>query len=73
LSAVHLTCTATVVEGDRVDWVDAEKAKKYRAYRTARAEMPTRTRDHYEASRVAIRLEADERILTWDNSRLGLN
>ena len=73
LAAVHLTCTATVVEGNEVAWVEAEKARKYGAFRTPRHEMPDRTRNHYEGARVAIRLDADARVLSWDNSRLGLN
>jgi Pyridoxamine 5'-phosphate oxidase len=71
LAAVHLTCTATVVEGDEVAWVEAEKARKYGAFRTARRAMPERTRDHYGGARAAIRLDPDARVLTWDNSRLG--
>jgi hypothetical protein len=73
LSAVHFTCTATIVDGETVDWVEAAKAKKYDAHRTARREMPDATRAHYAAARVAIRLEPDARVLTWDNARLGLD
>lgn len=70
LRAVHLSCTARIVEGDKVAWVDAQKATKYAAYQTARAQLPARTRDHYGARRVAISLHSDPRILSWDNSRI---
>jgi Pyridoxamine 5'-phosphate oxidase len=72
LKAVHLTCSATVVEGESVNRVDTEKGRKYASHQSARSKMPDRTRDYYSASRVAIRLDPDERILSWDNSRLDI-
>jgi hypothetical protein len=72
LRAVHLTCTATIVDGEQAGWVEAAKAEKYRAHRSARSAMPAQTAAYYAAGRVAIRLDADERILSWDNARLRL-
>jgi hypothetical protein len=72
LLAVHMSCVASIVEGDRTAWVDAEKAKKYEADRTERSALPSTTRGYYEADRVAIRLDPSDRVLSWDNSRIGL-
>ncbi len=47
---------------------------KYRSHRTARSEMPAPTRRHYEdADRATIEIRPDDRILSWDNARLGLS
>ena len=47
---------------------------KYRSHRTARPEMPAPTRRHYEdADRATIEIRPDDRILSWDNARLGLS
>lgn len=51
----------------------AEEEGKYRAFTTPREEMPAATRERYEAlGTTLIRLVADDRILSWDNSKLGL-
>ncbi len=71
LRAVHFSCTATVVEGERAVWVDDQKAAKYEGFGTRRRELPAASRDHYAAERVAIRLIPDERFLSWDNARVG--
>ena len=71
LKAVQFSCTATVVRGDEVMRIERMKNEKYAAFRTTRSQMPAATRAHYEDERVAIRLEPAERIITWDNSRLG--
>ncbi len=71
LRAVHLTCTAEVLEGEIAEWANAKKNEKYAAYRTPREDMPEATKSRYEVEWVAIRLSPDERILSWDNSRLG--
>jgi PPOX class probable F420-dependent enzyme len=44
---------------------------KYAAFRTAPSAMSQATRDHY-AGRTYLRLVPDERILSWDNRKLGL-
>ena len=45
--------------------------QKYAAFRTVSTEMPQATRDHY-AGRTYLRLVPDDRILSWDNRKLGL-
>ena len=75
LHAVHVDCRAAVIEPDpglerRI--TDAMTAK-YAAYRTARGEMPTATRDHYaKAAGATIELTPEGKLLTWDNRKLGL-
>ena len=49
----------------------AEIDRKYAAFRTASTEMPQATRNHY-AGRTYLRLVPDDRILSWDNRKLGL-
>jgi hypothetical protein len=34
--------------------------------------MPAVTRDHYFQGRVAIALDPEERILSWDNARIAI-
>jgi len=73
LWAVHLAGTATFVEDDAVvDKVDAALAAKYSSFKTPRAEMPDETREHYERPFVVVRIDAEERIVSWDNTRLDL-
>jgi hypothetical protein len=71
LQAVHLVCTATVVDDpETVARIGALKAEKYNAFRAPRADLPTQTRTYYAGEFVAIRLEAENRIVSWDNSRI---
>lgn len=73
LWAVHLTGTATFVDDEAtIARVQEALDAKYSAYRTPRAEMPDDTRTHYERPFVVVRIEAEERIVSWDNARLGL-
>jgi PPOX class probable F420-dependent enzyme len=74
LRAVHLTGVAEVVDDpDLVARIAAALDAKYEPFRTSRSAMPEATRDHYESHGTAyIRIVPDERILNWDNSRLGL-
>jgi len=44
---------------------------KYASFRTAQANMPEATRNHY-ASRTFLQLVPEPRVLTWDNSRISL-
>jgi PPOX class probable F420-dependent enzyme len=70
LEAVHLTGTIEEIDDfDLLDRIDDALDAKYGAFRTARADLPERTRAHY-ADRVFLRLHPDERILSWDNRRL---
>jgi nitroimidazol reductase NimA-like FMN-containing flavoprotein (pyridoxamine 5'-phosphate oxidase superfamily) len=75
LEAVHLTGRADVLanEGPEAARFEAEFNLKYAAFRTLREEMPDSTRAHYEVSKSVIRFVAnpDQRILSWDNRRLG--
>jgi PPOX class probable F420-dependent enzyme len=74
LQAVHLTGVAEVVDDPQLAArIAAALDSKYEAFRTRRAAMPAATRDHYEShGTVYIRILPDDRILNWDNSRLGL-
>lgn len=70
LEAVHLSCTASVIDDDDlVVRVGRTIDAKYAAVRTDPADMPATTREHY-ASRTFIELVPDGRILSWDNRRL---
>lgn len=72
LRAVHLTGRARIVtEPELKERVAAALDAKYAAFRTARAEMPAATRTHYEVETATIEITPDERILSWDNARLG--
>jgi nitroimidazol reductase NimA-like FMN-containing flavoprotein (pyridoxamine 5'-phosphate oxidase superfamily) len=76
LCAVHLTGTARVVDPDDPALAAVERASagKYDAFRTERTAMPTETAAHYDkrGAFAQIRFTPDERILSWDNSRLEL-
>ncbi len=58
-------------DGPQLERVMAALDAKYEGFRTPRAEMPDATRTHYETRRTTIEIVADDRILSWDNSRLG--
>lgn len=78
LRAVHLTGRAEILSGEEAatvaDAVRAEMTRKYAAYRTDLSEMPAATRAVYEqAGMNLVRLWPDQRILQWDNRRLGLS
>jgi hypothetical protein len=76
LRAVHLTGTATVIPEDDERAIAARNAMttKYERFRTPREQMPDETAQHYErrGEHVLIVMTPDNRILSWDNSRLGL-
>lgn len=73
LWAVHLAGRAVVVEDESViTRVGDALHEKYATFRTPRTEMPDATRSHYERPFVVIRIDAEERIVSWDNARLGL-
>jgi PPOX class probable F420-dependent enzyme len=72
LEAVHLTGRIEIVTDERemariADALDA----KYASFRTDPGAMPQATRDRY-AGRTYLRLVPDDRILSWDNQKLGL-
>lgn len=71
LVGVHLTGHAVQLDlGPRLDEVMAALHAKYAPYRGVRTEMPDATREYYERQAITIEIVPDDRILTWDNSRL---
>jgi PPOX class probable F420-dependent enzyme len=71
LRGVHLGGHARIVDAAELrDRVHTALREKYDAYRTARTAMPEVTRRHYEVETAVIEIVPDERILSWDNSRL---
>jgi PPOX class probable F420-dependent enzyme len=72
LEAVHLTGRIeTVTVEAEIDRIAQALDVKYAAFRTATTEMSEATRNHY-AGRTYLRLVPDDRILSWDNRKLGL-
>jgi PPOX class probable F420-dependent enzyme len=73
LLGVHLTGEARIVTDPDLQ-ARARKAMddKYQAFRTQAAAMPEATRRHYDVAMAVIEVTPDDRILTWDNSRLKL-
>jgi hypothetical protein len=76
LRAVHLSGTARVIPETDALGVAAREAftEKYAPYQTARTEMPSETSSHYEkrGEHILVRFTPHGRILSWDNSVLGL-
>lgn len=73
LRGVHLTGRARIVDDPgMLARVNVAFDAKYAAYRTARAEMPDATRTHYDTEMATVEIVADDRVLSWDNSRLEL-
>ena len=73
LWAVHLAGTAVFVEDPEVIERVAEALQaKYSSFRTERTAMPDDTRAHYERPFVVVRVDAEERIVSWENAKLGL-
>jgi PPOX class probable F420-dependent enzyme len=74
LRGVHMTGRAAVVdEAELLDEISVAMQAKYGAFRTPRAAMPDETRARYETAATTIEILAEERILSWDNARLGLD
>jgi PPOX class probable F420-dependent enzyme len=70
LRAVHLTGRVELVEDEAAKArIDEAMAVKYAEARTAPTAMPEATRSVY-ATQAHLRLVPDERLLTWDNSRM---
>ena len=73
LWAVHLAGTAVFIEDpDVMDRVAEALQAKYSSFRTERSAMPGDTREHYERPHVIVRINAEERIVSWENAKLGL-
>ena len=58
------------MDGEHHDRVMAALHAKYEGFRIPRPQMPLATRAHYETRSVTIEIVPDDRILSWDNSRL---
>ncbi len=72
LWAVHLAGRAVIVDDDEViARVDAALQEKYAGFKTPRTAMADDTRTHYERPFVVVRIDAEERIVSWDNTKLG--
>ena len=74
LQAVHLVCEGRVVEPDEklAAAIGAELQRKYAAFTTQRKDMPTETQKAYSVTGTTLELTPVERILNWDNRKLGL-
>jgi PPOX class probable F420-dependent enzyme len=73
LWAVHLAGTAVFVDDDEThEKVQAALTAKYSSFRTDRSKMADTTRTHYEQEHVFVRIDAEERIVSWENAKLGL-
>ena len=73
LLAVHVTGRVDIVrDEDVVTQVERALDEKYQPFRTPSSAMPEGTRRHY-AQRTILRLHPEGRILSWDNSRIGLS
>jgi nitroimidazol reductase NimA-like FMN-containing flavoprotein (pyridoxamine 5'-phosphate oxidase superfamily) len=74
LQAVHMVGEITEVDVESDRGVEAEErfSAKYAAFRTDNSRMNPTTQSRYAAPRVFLEFEPDERILSWDNRRLGL-
>jgi len=71
LVGVHLTGHARVLDDrNQLERVDAALDAKYAGFRTPHPDMPAATRAHYETQTTTIEIVPDDRILSWDNSRV---
>ena len=71
LVGVHFTGRARIVtEPELLERVSAAMQEKYSRFRTPRAQMPDATRARYETSITTVEIVPDDRVLSWDNSRL---
>lgn len=73
LKAVQLNGRARLVDDPEVvtrvlDGLD----EKYAAFRTSRKVMPKRTSQHYSGGRAILEIVPDDRVISWDNTKLGL-
>ena len=73
LKAVHLTGRVGIETDDAVvAQVQGEADRKYAELRTAPERLPDATKQHYAPQLVTLRLDHDERIISWDNKKLRL-
>jgi nitroimidazol reductase NimA-like FMN-containing flavoprotein (pyridoxamine 5'-phosphate oxidase superfamily) len=73
LKAVHLSGRAVFVDDDSEKArVSKAMAEKYESFRTTRSQYPSATKKHYSDDRLTIRIEAEGRVLSWDNAKIRL-
>ena len=73
LRGVSLTGRARLVtEPELLARVTDALHAKYDSFRSPRASMPDATRGAYEVEMATIEITPDDRILSWDNSRIEL-
>jgi PPOX class probable F420-dependent enzyme len=73
LRGVHYTGRARIVDDDvLVGRVKRVLGEKYAGFAGDRTRMPEETRGHYEIEHLVIEIVPDERILSFDNSRIEL-
>ena len=75
LWAVHLTGNATLIDdAAEQEAVTALLAEKYAGFSTPRSQYPEDSRRFYESDtqRVMYRIDAEDRVLSWDNTKLEL-
>jgi pyridoxine/pyridoxamine 5'-phosphate oxidase len=79
LAAVHLVGRTELIDttDEWLAWYDHERQTKYGAFALAREDMPGATRRAYEerGDRVYLRFipDEEERLIRFDNKRLGLS
>jgi nitroimidazol reductase NimA-like FMN-containing flavoprotein (pyridoxamine 5'-phosphate oxidase superfamily) len=74
LAAVHLTGRTEFVDADEelLGRFNQAMHDKYAAFRASGTEMPEETAEYYATRLVGlVRFVADDRVLHWDNSKLG--
>jgi nitroimidazol reductase NimA-like FMN-containing flavoprotein (pyridoxamine 5'-phosphate oxidase superfamily) len=75
LKAVHMTGRLRALEPSEEIWQQVHDAMdaKYAAFRLTREQLPSETARKYETDgRRYLEFSPDDRILNWDNSKLGL-
>ncbi|MDG2114139.1 MAG: pyridoxamine 5'-phosphate oxidase family protein [Actinomycetota bacterium] len=75
LRAVHLTGHCELIEDPDEELsrrFSEEFKRKYSSYRATELEMPKETAEYYATKlRGLVRFHPDERVLHWDNNKLG--
>lgn len=74
LVGVHVTGRAQIVEdAERIAQVRDLLDAKYGSFRSKRSAMPEETRSQYETEVVVMEIVPDDRILSFDNSRVEMS
>lgn len=73
LKAVQLNGRARIVDDpEQIKRVRELLNEKYAAFRTSRRSMPAKTSQHYSSDQTILEILPDERLLSWDNTKLKL-